>query len=104
MSKVAVIKTGGKQYLVQEGSRLKIEKLEVSDSKVSFGDILMVAETDGSKIEIGKPTVKTNVSGEVVKQGRARKITVIHYKPKVRYHKKQGHRQPFTEIKVTNIN
>ena len=103
MSKLAVIKTGGKQYLVQAGSKLQVEKLITKENKVSFADVLLVADEDGSKVDVGTPKLGTTVDAEVVKQGRAKKIMVVHYKAKVRYHKKQGHRQPFTEVKVVKI-
>lgn len=104
MSKLAVIKTGGKQYLVQEGSKFQVEKLSADGSNIKFTETLLVADTDGTKVDIGAPHTKTAVAAEILKQGRARKIEVVHYKPKVRYHKKYGHRQPFTEVKVTSIN
>ncbi len=97
----AVISTGGKQYLVEPGQKLKIEKLpgEAGDA-VSF-DALLVA--DGSKVEIGTPNVHAKVTGKIERQGRAKKILVVKYKPKVRYRKKQGHRQPFTEVTIESI-
>ncbi len=102
MSKVAVIKTGGKQYIVAEGDVLKVEKIagEVGE-KVSFDDVLLV--DDGSKIQLGTPTLKSPVTAEVVEQGRAQKVTVIRYRAKSRYFKKNGHRQPFTKVKITGI-
>ncbi|NCS98662.1 50S ribosomal protein L21 [Candidatus Parcubacteria bacterium] len=103
--KLAVIKTGGKQYLVQEGDILKIEKLSedsIKDGKVTFEDVLMIA--DGDKVELGKPTVSgKTVSAEVVEEGRNKKISVIHYKSKSRYFKRNGHRQPFHKVKITKI-
>ncbi len=97
----AVIKVGGKQYYVSEGSEIFVEKLnaEVGD-KVSFDQVLMLDS------KIGNPYL-TNVSvlGEVVKNGKQRKITVFKYKSKDRSNrKKQGHRQPYTKIKITKIN
>ncbi len=97
----AVIMTGGKQYLVEPGQKLKIEKLhgEAGDT-VSF-EALLVA--DGSKVQIGTPKVSGKVTGKIERQGRAKKILVVKYKPKVRYRKKQGHRQPFTEVTISSI-
>jgi len=89
--------------LVQAGSKLQVEKLITKENKVSFADVLLVADEDGSKVDVGTPKLSTTVEAEVVKQGRAKKIMVVHYKAKVRYHKKQGHRQPFTEVKVVKI-
>lgn len=103
MSKLAVIKTGGKQYLVQTGSKLRVEKLVAPDNKIDFKEALLVADVDGKEVVIGKPTVATSIKVEVVKQGRDKKINVVHYKAKVRYHKKYGHRQPYTELKVVSL-
>jgi len=64
---------------------------------------LLVAEEDGSKVEAGTPNVAAKVTAKVVRQGRAKKIRVVHYKAKIRYHKVYGHRQPFTEVKVDKI-
>lgn len=100
--KLAIIKTGGKQYLVQEGRKLKIEKLDVAkDAKVDFAEVLLVA--DGDKVEIGKPFLSTKVSGIVLSQGRNPTVRVEKYKPKIRYHKVYGHRQPFTEVQIEKI-
>jgi large subunit ribosomal protein L21 len=102
--KLAIIRTGSKQYVVSEGSIIKIEKLspnEVKDSKVKFDDVLLVAE--GEKVEVGAPIVKASVSGEIIAEGRDKKVTVIHYKAKSRYFKKAGHRQPFMKVKIAKI-
>ncbi|MBD3252003.1 50S ribosomal protein L21 [Candidatus Uhrbacteria bacterium] len=99
----AVIKTGGKQYVVREGQKLKIEKLPgEKGGKVAF-DALLLAEDDGSKVEIGTPTLKSKVTGEIVEQGKAKKIEVVKYKPKSRYTRTQGHRQAFTKVMITKI-
>jgi large subunit ribosomal protein L21 len=81
---------------------LKIEKIagEVGE-KVSFDEVLLV--DDGSKVQLGTPTLKASVSAEVVEQGRAQKVTVIRYRAKSRYFKKNGHRQPFTKVKITGV-
>ncbi len=102
MAKLAVIKTGGKQYLVQEGTVLRVEKLPQADS-VTFDKVLLVAEADGSKVEVGTPMVSSAVAAKVMGQGRAKKIRVVHYKAKVRHHKVYGHRQPFTQVKVEKL-
>ncbi|MFH1078285.1 MAG: 50S ribosomal protein L21 [Patescibacteria group bacterium] len=99
----AVIKTGGKQYVVKEGDELKIEKLTAEKGEdVSF-EVLLVAEPDGSMVDIGSPTLDRTVTAEVVAHGRSKKIEVVKYKPKVRYKKHTGHRQEFTKIKVKKI-
>ncbi len=109
MSNIAIIKTGGKQYKVKKGQNIKIEKLIAKDglpaqagAKVKF-DTLMVAETDGKKINLGKPSLGEKVEGKIMEQGRAKKITVVKYKNKIRYKRTLGHRQPFTEVKITGI-
>lgn len=102
---LAVIKTGGKQYLVKEGTVLRVEKLEANEgAQVSFGEVLLVAAGVGGEVKVGTPyVVDAAVEAVVVKQGRAKKVTIIKFKPKTRYYKKQGHRQMFTEIKITKI-
>jgi len=99
----AVIKTGGKQYLVKEGEKIKIEKIEKKEGeKVEFKEVLFL-EKDG-RVKIGKPLVEgAKVLGKVLKQGRSKKIIVFKYKPKTRYRKKKGHRQPFTELLIEKI-
>ncbi len=99
----AVIRTGGKQYRVSPGQRLKIEKLDTTEGAViHFGEVLLMA--DGDKVEIGTPLVKgTKVEGKVLEQGRERKKIVFKYHPKSRYRKKKGHRQHFTEVEITRI-
>jgi large subunit ribosomal protein L21 len=100
----AVIKTGGKQYLVREGQTLKVEKLEKEAGDTIEFDAMLIAEAEGSDVKVGTPTVAgAKVSAEVLEQGRGKKISVIKYKPKVRYRRNVGHRQPFTAIKITKI-
>jgi len=96
----AIIVTGGKQYYVEEGSVLYIEKLDVeADATIKFDEVLLA----GSKI--GTPTVKgAVVEGKVLKHGKAKKIIVYKYKAKKKYRKKQGHRQPYTKVEITKIN
>lgn len=98
---IAVIQTGGKQYLVKQGDVLKVEKLEAKQGDQVTFDTLMKA--DGDKVELGTPTVSGSVKAEIVEQGRAAKIEVVHYKPKVRYKKRSGHRQPYTKIKILSV-
>ncbi|MBU1131108.1 50S ribosomal protein L21 [Patescibacteria group bacterium] len=100
--KFAIIKTGGKQYKVAEKDKLKIEKLDVDEGKnIEFDQVLLVA--DGSTVEIGTPILKKKVTAKVLSQSRAKKIRVVKYKPKVRYHKVYGHRQQFTEVEIQKI-
>jgi len=101
---IAVIATGGKQYLVKQGDKIKIEKIKGDEGDaVVFDKVLLTAEEDGSKVEVGAPHLATTVSAEILEQGRAEKISVVHYKAKVRYKKRVGHRQPFTQVKITKI-
>lgn len=95
----AIIETGGKQYRVQENDFLFIEKLEIAEGEtVVFDKVLMV---EG---KIGNPVVEgAKVSAKVVNQGKAPKIIVYKYKSKKNYHKKQGHRQPYTKVQITKI-
>jgi large subunit ribosomal protein L21 len=99
----AVIATGGKQYIVEEGNIIKVEKLEANEGeKVKFDQVLML-ETDG-EYQIGQPLVENSyVEGKVLRQGKAKKIIVFKYKPKKKYQKKLGHRQSFTEIRIEKI-
>jgi len=101
---LAVIQTGGKQYIVKVGDTLKVEKLEEKEGKTVKFDALLVADEDGKDVKVGTPTVKgASVSATVVGGGRSPKVSVIKYKPKVRYSRKAGHRQPFTSIKIEAI-
>ena len=95
----AIIETGGKQYKVSEGDVLYVEKLNAeAESEVVFDKVLMA---DG---KVGSPYLEgATVKATVEKQGRAKKIIVFKYKSKKNYHKKQGHRQPYTKVKITAI-
>ncbi|HPJ24176.1 MAG TPA: 50S ribosomal protein L21 [Bacillota bacterium] len=99
----AVIETGGKQIRVEVGQEIYIEKLEVeAGAEYVFDKVLMVG---GEKSKIGKPYVKNaTVKAIVVKHGRGPKIIVFKYEPKKHYHKKNGHRQPYTKLSITDIN
>jgi len=99
----AVIKTGGKQYLVAPGQKLKIEKIEAREGdNFVFEEVLLAA--DDKKIEIGTPLVQgARVEAKVLEQGRAKKIIVFKYHNKTRYRKKKGHRQHFTEVEIKKI-
>ncbi|MBU1146652.1 50S ribosomal protein L21 [Patescibacteria group bacterium] len=100
----AVIKTGGKQYKVKEGEILKIEKIAgAAGDKIDF-EVLLLADEDGKDVKVGKPIVAgAKVGAEILEQGRARKVNIIKYKPKVRYRRKAGHRQMYTKVKVTSV-
>lgn len=99
----AVIKTGGKQYVVKEGDVLRVEKLaEEIGASVSF-DTLLVSEDDGSSMQCGSPLLPVKIKAELLEQGRAKKIEVVKYKAKSRYRRRVGHRQSFTKIKIGKI-
>jgi len=103
MAKIAIIKTGGKQYKVKEGEIIKIEKLD-KEAKTQVGfDTLLVSDVDGKNLELGAPSLGEKVTGEVVSEGKADKVTVVKYKNKTRYKRTLGHRQPFTAVKITAI-
>jgi large subunit ribosomal protein L21 len=95
----SIIETGGKQYYVEPGTEIFIEKLDIeAGKKVVFDKVLMANGV------CGKPYVEgVSVVGEVVKNGKQKKITIFKYRPKKNSHKKQGHRQPYTKVKITSI-
>ena len=99
----AIIATGGKQYKVSEGDIITIEKLGVeAGEKVTFDQVLVVG---GDDLKVGDPTVAgATVEASVAKEGRAKKVIVYKYKRKTGYHKKNGHRQAFTQVKIEKIN
>ncbi|MBI2038537.1 MAG: 50S ribosomal protein L21 [Candidatus Nealsonbacteria bacterium] len=100
---LAVIKTGGKQYIVSPGEKIKVEKLAKKDGEeIIFDDVLLLEKQN--KLEIGTPTVKgAKVTGKVLRQGKAKKVIIFKYKAKKRYHLKKGHRQQFTEVEIKTI-
>lgn len=102
---LAIIETGGKQYKVKEGDRLKVERLNKKAGEiVEFTDVLLVSENDGSKMKLGTPKVSSaKVTAKVENEAKAKKVTVIKYKSKTRYRRKKGHRQWFTTLKVEKI-
>ncbi len=99
---LAVIATGGKQYLVKTGDSLKIEKIAgLATEKITFDQVLLTANDDGSNAKIGAPFLSgVSINAEIVKQGKNRTIRVEKFKRKVRYHKVHGQRQRFTEVKI----
>ena len=100
----AVIKTGGKQYRVQQGDVIFVEKIDAqADEAVTFEEVLLV--NDGEATKIGTPVVEgAKVEGKVLSQVKAAKIVVYKYKAKKNERKKQGHRQPYTKVEITAIN
>lgn len=99
----AVIETGGKQYRVQEGDILKVEKLDVQEGdKVGLTKVLLISNEDG--VTVGKPYIEgAIVEAAVLEHGKGKKVVIFKYKPKKDYRKKQGHRQPYTKIKIEKI-
>ncbi len=112
---LAVIKTGGKQYLVSPGDKIKIEKLKEpsltnkkdkekveKNQKIIFDKVLLLQK--GSKLEIGTPLVKgAKVVGKIIQQGKAKKVIIFKYRAKKRSKVKKGHRQPFTEVEIISL-
>ncbi len=99
--KIAVIKTGGKQYKVAEGKSLKIEKIDGQAGAVLKFPTLMVAEEEN--VKFGQPNLGELVEGKILEQGRGKKIHVIKFKNKTRYKRNVGHRQPYTKVEIVKI-
>lgn len=100
---LAVIKTGGKQYLVSPGQKIKIDKINKKEgSEIIFDEVLLLEK--GNKVEIGNPLVKgVKVIGKIIGHGKGKKVIIFKYRAKTRYKVKKGHRQPFTEVEITKI-
>lgn len=100
---LAIIKTGGKQYKVEKGDKIKIEKVEGGEKdKVAFEEVLFVG--DEKKVKMGDPFIKTaKVEAKILKQGKGKKVWGIKHKAKKRYKVKFGHRQNFTEVEIVKI-
>lgn len=98
----AIIATGGKQYKVAEGDIIKVEKLNVeAGSEVKFD---VIAINNDKDMLVGEAVANSSVSANVIEDGKAKKVVVYKYKRKTGYHKKNGHRQPFTKVQITAIN
>ena len=98
----AIIATGGKQYKVSEGDVIRVEKLDVeAGNAVTFDQVIAVSDNG---LKVGEAVANATVSGTVMDQGRARKVIVYKYKRKSGYHKKNGHRQAYTAVKIDKIN
>ena len=98
----AIIKTGGKQYCVEEGKIITVEKLDVAaGDEVTFEEVLLIS---GDAVKIGQPTVAgAKVTAKVLAQGKEKKIRIFKYKAKSTYRRRQGHRQPFTKVQIEKI-
>lgn len=104
MTKIAIIETGGKQYVVTNDSVLSVESVgtDKAGAKITFDKVLLT--DDGSKTTVGSPYIKgAEVSAELIETGKAAKVTVIRYREKSRYAKKKGHRQPYAKVRITAI-
>ena len=98
----AIIATGGKQYKVSEGDVIRVEKLDVeAGNAVTFDQVIAVSDNG---LKVGEAVANATVSATVMDQGRARKVIVYKHKRKTGYHKKNGHRQAYTQIKIEKIN
>ena len=96
----AVIRAGGKQYKVSPGDVVRVEKVNGTDGRIEFADVLAVSSEAGSVV---RPGAGAQVTGEIVEEGRGAKILVFHYKRKKQYKKLQGHRQDYTAVRITEI-
>ena len=98
----AIIRTGGKQYNVSVGDEIVVEKLNAEVGDVVSFDVLMLVDDNG--VKIGTPVVKgASANAKVIEHGKGKKVVVFKYKPKKNFRKKQGHRQPYTKVKVTAL-
>jgi len=102
---LAVIKTGGKQYLVRQGDVLKVEKIsEKSKKNIIFNEVLLLVDEVKKTSQVGNPFLKNvKVKAEFLEEGKGKKILGAKYKPKVRYYRKINHRQSYTKVKITEI-
>ncbi|MEK7203183.1 MAG: 50S ribosomal protein L21 [Patescibacteria group bacterium] len=99
--KTAIIKTGGKQYIVKEGQFVKIEKVNGEVGQLIKFETLLMA--DGDKLDLGKPSLGEKVEGKILEKGKGKKINVIKFKNKTRYKRNIGHRQMFTKVEIVKI-
>lgn len=98
----AIIVTGGKQYKVAEGDVIRVEKLGAEAGETVTFDQVLAVNNDGLKV--GEDVASATVTASVVENGKAKKVIVYKYKPKTGYHKKNGHRQQYTKVKIEKIN
>ena len=99
---LTVIKTGGKQYLVSPGDKIKIEKLDAEEGKkITFDQVLLTSDEDGKNAQIGQPFLDgASVEAKVLRQFRDKKVVIVKHKAKKRYNLKKGHRQCLTEVEI----
>ena len=103
--KLAVIKTGGKQYKVKQGDEIKVEKIDKEQGKkINLEEVLLISDEKAENFKIGNPFIKgAKVEAEILDQARKKKIEVVKYKAKTRYKKTLGHKQHYTKLKITKI-
>lgn len=101
----AIIQIGGKQYIIKQGDVISVEKLGANDGEeFEIKEVLAIFEEKGENAQIGAPFVSGgSVKAKVIASGKGKKVTVVKFKPKVRYKRKRGHRQPFTKIQVISL-
>ncbi len=99
----AVIYTGGKQYLVKEGDKIRVEKLNVEPGKNYTFESVLLTSQDGKAVELGTPFLKKTVEAKILSQDKSDKIRVYKMKAKKNYRRVYGHRQPYTELEITHI-
>ena len=103
MNKIAVIQTGGKQYKVEVGQKMKFEKLDVKEGDNVRFETLLISGANIDDINIGTPSLGNKVTAKVISHGFGKKVSVIKFKNKTRYKRNIGHRQPFTEVEILEI-
>ncbi|MFA5185629.1 MAG: 50S ribosomal protein L21 [Patescibacteria group bacterium] len=99
----AVIKTGGKQYVVKEGDLLTVEKLDSEVGKTVNFEVLLISDEEGKDVKVGSPVLSAKASGLIESHGAAKKVDVVKYKAKSKYRRRVGHRQPQTKVKITKL-
>jgi large subunit ribosomal protein L21 len=100
----AVIKTGGRQYLVKKGQKIKIQKVDQKvGTSINFDNIFLLFDEKEDFFKIGKPILKAQVTGKILEHSKDKKVTIFKYKPKKRYKVKKGHRQPYTLVEITKV-
>jgi large subunit ribosomal protein L21 len=100
---IAIIESGGKQYLVSKGDKIQVEKLAGEDGEIIIFDKVLMTADDKTRI-VGKPLVPgATVEAKILKQGRGKKVIILKYKAKSKYRRKQGHRQAYTEVEITKV-
>ena len=103
MSKIAIIKTGGKQYKVKKGDILKVEKLDKKEGEKITFETLLIASADAKDFNLGKPSLGEKTEAKVIEQAKDKKVSVVKYKNKTRYLRNKGHRQNYSKVEILKI-